>query len=204
MSINKLSIMKTGIIILAAGNSSRLGKPKQLLSYKSKTLLKIVEEAAIQSGCTPVIVVLGAYATEILKQENHPEITYITNDSWQEGMASSISAGLTALVAQYKHMEQVILAVSDQPFISSEVFLGLVEKHEQSKKPIVASSYAQTTGTPVLFNKTYFDQLLSLSGNNGAKHILEAHPEDVAIISFEPGKIDIDTETDYNNLINQP
>ena len=195
--------MNTGIIILAAGNSSRLGKPKQLLTFRGTTLLEIVTRAAIESGCKPLVVVLGAYSSEISKQQQDPNINYIINDSWQEGISSSIAAGLTAIMNQDQEVAQVIIAVSDQPFISSAVFLDLIKKQEETGKNMVTSSYAQTIGTPALFNKKYFDQLLSLTGNHGAKHILEQHPEDIASILFEAGKIDIDTETDYDNLIHQ-
>jgi len=195
--------MNTGIIILAAGNSSRLGKPKQLLTFRGTTLLEIVTRAAIESGCKPLVVVLGAYSSEISKQQQDPNINYIINDSWQEGISSSIAAGLTDIMNLDQEVEQVIIAVSDQPFINSTVFLDLIKKQEETGKNMVTSSYAQTIGTPALFNKKYFDQLLSLTGNHGAKHILEQHPEDIASILFEAGKIDIDTETDYDNLIHQ-
>lgn len=193
--------MNTGIIILAAGNSSRLGKPKQLVSYQGKTLLDIASMAAIESSCKPLVVVLGAYASEILEQHQHAGISYIINESWAEGMSSSISAGLTTLLAQDNTLQQLIIAVSDQPFISSKIFENLIKKQQHSGKSMVASSYAQTIGTPALFHRKYFDELLSLSGNEGAKHLLKQYPEDRETISFELGHIDIDTETDYNNLI---
>ena len=99
-------------------------------------------------------------------------------------------------------IENVIIAVSDQAFINSGILEGLLAKKELSGKNIVASSYAQTTGTPVLFNKKYFDQLIALKGNKGAKKILEQYPADTETIPFKQGHIDIDTEKDYNNLIN--
>ena len=195
--------MKTGIIILAAGNSSRLGKPKQLLDHQGKTLLEITSEAAIEaSSGNPVVVVLGAYADKISKHHHETNITYIVNESWEEGMSSSISAGLTTLLAQNSAIEQVIIAVCDQPYISAEIFESLIKKQEQTGKSIVASSYAQTIGTPALFNSKHFDELLSLSGNTGAKHLLKKYAGATETISFELGYIDIDTETDYNNLIN--
>lgn len=196
--------MNTGIMILAAGNSSRLGKPKQLLNYQGKTLLEVVSKAAIEASFgKTVVVVLGAYASEVSKDHHDAGITYVINDSWQEGMSSSISAGLTTLLAQNSAMEQLIIAVSDQPFISSAVFENLIKKQEQTGKGIVACVYAQTIGTPALFNRKYFDELLSLRGNKGAKHLLEQYTEDTETIAFELGYVDIDTDTDYDNLINQ-
>ncbi len=193
--------MDTGIVILAAGGSGRLGKPKQLLTYQDKTFLEIVSDAALETGFKPVVVVLGAYADDILKQQKQPGITYIVNDSWQDGMSSSISAGISAILGKQKDLENIIIAVADQVFITSKVFESLVEKQAKTGKNIIASSYAQTVGTPALFNKKYFDQLISLNGDTGAKNILMQHPDDTETITFEEGNIDIDTETDYNNLI---
>ena len=94
----------------------------------------------------------------------------------------------------------VIIAVSDQPYISSIVFELLAKKSAITGKNIVASRYSKTMGTPVLFNRKYFDELLLLEGNTGAKPLLQTYAEDVATIPFELGNIDIDTQTDYNNL----
>ena len=195
--------MSTGIIILAAGSSSRLGKPKQLLAYKGKTLLEIATEATLATNFKPIITVLGAYADEIARTYQNQYITYIVNDSWQEGMASSISAGLTEVLRQDPTIENIIITVADQVFLTSELLLNLLIKHQETGKNIIASTYAKTTGTPSLFNKQYFDKLMALGGNSGAKHILQQHSEDMATVDFELGHIDIDTETDYNKLIGQ-
>ncbi|TDQ11049.1 nucleotidyltransferase family protein [Pedobacter metabolipauper] len=193
--------MSTGIIILAAGNSSRLGKPKQLLTYQGKTLLQIVCDEALKTTYKPVIVVLGAYSDTILEQQSQEGITCIINERWQDGMSSSISAGILALLNSQPDIQNVIIAVADQVFITHAIFEKLVAQRELNGKSMVASSYAQTIGSPVLFNKKYFHQLLSLTGNHGAKHILKQHPDDIDTIAFELGHIDIDTETDYTNLI---
>lgn len=192
--------METGIIILAAGNSSRLGRPKQLLDYKGKRLLDIVIQEAVDSKCRPILVVLGAYAEEIGAQGQHPEIETILNENWKEGIGSSICLGLGTLLNQQETITRVIIAVADQPFINTQVFHDLIETQQKTNKAIVASRYAQTIGTPVLFCKQYFEALLSLKGSYGAKCIIEQHSEDMTTISFESGKIDIDTEQDYQHL----
>jgi len=192
--------MNTGIIILAAGNSSRLGRPKQLLKFKDKTLIEWTIKAALETHFQPVLVILGAFADQI-REKLPAEIQFIINEHWQEGMASSIAAGLAEILRQLPDLENVIIMVSDQAFINSKVLLELQEKHISSKKGIIASRYVQTTGTPVLFNKQYFSELLSLTGNNGAKSMLKLHDNDVETVAFAMGNIDIDTETDYHNLI---
>ena len=193
--------MNTGIIILAAGNSSRLGRPKQLLLFEDKSLMDRTIEAAYGTPFEPILVVLGAFADQI--QPMLPtEVQTITNQRWQEGMASSIASGLTKILALKPDLENIIITVSDQAFINPNILLALQDKQISTKKGIIASSYVQTTGTPALFNKKYFPQLLSLTGNNGAKSMLKLHDNDVETVAFELGNIDIDTETDYHNLIN--
>lgn len=192
--------MKTGIIILAAGNSSRLGSPKQLLNYRGKTLLEIISSAAIQADCSPIVVVLGAYAKEILDQHQYPGINYVINHNWEDGMSSSIAIGISAVLAESKDLQQVIIAVSDQPFISAEILENLIKEQGKNQKGIIASSYSETSGTPVLFHKKYFPQLLSLDGEQGAKQLLKQYPEDSSTVVFELGNVDIDTASDYHNL----
>ena len=193
--------MKTGIVILAAGNSSRLGEPKQLLHFKGKSLLNIVCEEALKTSFRPIVVVLGAYADQI-PRENGNEINYKFNAEWEKGMASSISAGLTNLIGIDETIENVIITVADQVFITANIFENLVTEQKRSGKGIVAATYAKTTGTPVLFHKKYFEKLLSLEGNAGAKKIVQHHLEDTSTVSFEKGAIDIDTQEDYEKLIN--
>jgi molybdenum cofactor cytidylyltransferase len=195
--------MKTGIIILAAGNSSRMGKPKQLLNYKGKTLLQTVIDEALKTDCKPFVVVLGANAEEIASKHNNDQIHFVINESWESGMASSIAAGLSSVIDNNIEIESVIIAVSDQVFIKMTNFSHLIEKQNETGKNIVASKYAETIGTPVLFRKHYFDALLSLKGTDGAKKLLKQYSKDVEAVPFELGEIDIDTETDYNNLISQ-
>ena len=113
----------------------------------------------------------------------------------------SIAAGLAATLKLSPGIQQVIIAVSDQAFISQEIFEQLYQQQQMSAKGIVASKYLETVGTPVLFSKKYFADLLALKGDSGAKSILKTYPKDIETISFEKGEMDIDTEEDYKKLI---
>lgn len=192
--------MNTGIIILAAGNSSRLGSPKQLLYYQGSSLLQRTVAAAETTAYVPILLVLGAHADQILDQHPDFNINIIINDSWEKGISSSIVAGLSKMLELEADTKNVVIAVADQPFIRPEIFTELVEESQRSRKNIVASKYAETIGTPVLFNEIYFDELIALNGNTGAKPLLQKYAADVATIPFELGHIDIDTQKDYNNL----
>jgi len=195
--------MENGIIILAAGNSSRLGKPKQLLTYKGKSLLEIATEAAKGTGSASIVTVLGAYADEISVAHQQSNVNYVINENWEKGMSTSIHAGLTELLKLNPAIENVIITVSDQAFLTAETLMQLIAEKEHTAYHIIASKYGNTIGTPVLFNKKYFTALMNLTGDTGAKHIIKQHPNEVTSISFEKGNIDIDTEADYNNLTKQ-
>ena len=128
-------------------------------------------------------------------------IDLIYNELWEQGIASGIAAGLKAMNSRHKDIHQVILAVCDQPFVSVSLFEQLYAVQNSSSKNIVASAYADTLGTPVLFTQKYFDLLLGLKGDEGAKKLLKAFPEDLARVDFPLGYIDIDTVEDYAGLI---
>ena len=193
----------TGIIILAAGNSSRLGQPKQLLRYKDTTFLEyIIGEASVIKEAA-VIVVTGANHELIEKEIDASKIKIAFNPDWESGMSSSINTGLNKALQLFPEIEKCILAVCDQPFVSHSIFENLIAEYHKTKKGIVASSYAETVGTPVLFAKEYFNELLRLKGQEGAKKIINGFLEDTASTPFEKGNIDIDTEEDYNKLISE-
>ncbi|MDB5119000.1 MAG: hypothetical protein JWN56_218 [Sphingobacteriales bacterium] len=185
------------LIILAAGNSSRLGQPKQNLLYQNKTLLQHVVDEGSKANLHPIIVVEGSTALQVLES-----IHVVQNNNWEQGMGSSISTGVSALLNIQPETEVLILTVCDQPFISAELFKELIDTYTEQKTGIVASAYADTMGTPVLFTEKYFPELLNLKGKEGAKRLLQIHKDDISLIQFPKGNIDIDTLTDYTNLIN--
>lgn len=189
-----------GIIILAAGPSSRLGKPKQLLAYHNKSLLRHVTEEAIHSETGPVIVVVGANTTAVAAELRGADTLITVNAGWTEGMAASIRHGLAEMLKILPDLDTAILAVCDQPFVEASLFRQLLAQATATGKGIVASAYEETQGTPVLFDKKYFPTLLELQGQQGAKKLLVQHPEDVASIPFPNGQIDIDTPEDYQSL----
>src|SRR5205809_4602958 len=189
----------TAIIILAAGGSTRFGNIKQLLHFNGKTLLQHAIGEATKAGAEPIVVVTGASADEISKGINQERIQVVLNERWQEGMASSIVAGIHAAITYNNDTEKIIIAVSDQPFVSASLFKQLYKTQEESVQHIIACAYANTMGTPALFTQKYFDALLSLQGDEGAKKILLANKDDVATIDFPQGNIDIDTQKDYED-----
>jgi molybdenum cofactor cytidylyltransferase len=191
----------TGLIILAAGASIRLGNPKQNLIFQNKTLLERSIETAVGSECRPIIVVLGANADGIdigIKDKN---VEFIFNPNWNEGMASSIRIAISE-IEKHEEISNVLIMLCDQPFVKSKLIADMLLKQQETDKAIVACKYNDTIGVPVLFDRSLFDELLLLKGQEGAKKILKDHPQDVVTIPFDKGSIDIDTQEDYNRLIN--
>lgn len=190
------------VILLAAGNSSRLGRPKQLLSYHDQTLLQHTLQAASDSVAHPIVVVLGAYSDAVEKVVDHGTAHVITNPDWQEGMASSVRRGLEALLEIDPLVEGAVMMVCDQPFVTAELLDNLIRRYLETGKAIVASSYGQTFGPPALFHKSLFPELLGLKGDVGAKGLIFKHPHDLESIPFPEGDIDVDTEADYQKFLN--
>lgn len=192
--------INSSIIILAAGESSRLGSPKQLLPYAGKNLLQHSIDVARASAVETITVMLGANADLIQSSISDTAIKIIVHNEWKEGMASTIRFGLNTLTTIYPQTEAVIFMVADQPFTTAELLDQLLDAHRTNGSKIVAAKYLDTFGTPVLFHKTFFPELLQLKGDVGAKSLVRKYLHETAFVPFPKGHIDIDTIDDYNNL----
>ncbi|MES2109014.1 MAG: nucleotidyltransferase family protein [Bacteroidota bacterium] len=188
----------TGIIILAAGSSSRLGKPKQNLIFNGQTLLQRAIQTALKVNCGPVITVLGGNADLIKPTLENFKVDIIFNADWQQGMSSSIRGGIQHLHENHPETTSAILMLCDQPFVDEVVLQKLIPANKS--RAIVASGYNETIGSPAFFDRFYFDELLSLKGNEGAKHLLLKYREKVVTVPFDLGSVDIDTIEDFQKL----
>jgi molybdenum cofactor cytidylyltransferase len=195
-----MTIYHTDIIILAAGASSRLGRPKQLLPWQGKTLLQHAVQMA-QTITTQPVVVTGANADQLAAGLHHNPVQIVFNPEWQQGIASSIRCGLQTLLNRTPSPDQVIFMVCDQPFVTTELLLELINERQNTHQPIVASAYGDTLGIPALFDKTMFAQLLDLQGDTGAKNIISQHNAQTARVAFPEGAFDIDTNAVYDALV---
>lgn len=183
---------RIGGIILAAGGSTRMGEPKQLLEVNGVPLVYAAAHAAKEGGCDVVCVVTG-HAHEAVEQAAaalSPMI--VRNEHWQRGMGSSIRIGVEAV----QPVSAVILMACDQPAVNSTVIRALIELHHQTGLPVVASQYADTLGIPALFDESCFAELCSLPDEHGAKAIIQARMERVAAYSFPAGALDLDRPED--------
>lgn len=192
--------MSIGIVILAAGESARMGSPKQLLAYRGTTLLQHAVNNAESVPGARVAVVLGAHAPQILASLADPRPLVIENPDWREGMGGSIRSGLRALLAEHAELSSVIFQLCDQPYLSAMMLADLISIHEQTGAAIVASEYNGSLGVPAIFSRDLFPELLALEGATGAKQIIKNHIDQVIGLAFPAGAFDIDTLADFNRL----
>jgi molybdenum cofactor cytidylyltransferase len=192
----------TAIIILAAGKSSRLGQPKQLLPFKGKSLLSHCIETA-KKVSEHVLVITGAEKIRIESEIKNSAVTVVHNPEWEEGMASSIRKGLSYTMENLKHVTSLIFMVCDQPFVTTGLLQNLIKENQETSKSIVASYYSEIAGTPVLFNQSIFPELLELTGDIGARKIIAKHKDRLATVPFPLGNVDMDTADDYRKLLMQ-
>jgi molybdenum cofactor cytidylyltransferase len=195
--------MKSGIIILAAGASTRLGRSKQMLDIDGVTLLMRTASASLQAHAGRVVVVLGANDPVHRDTLQGTPVEIVNNKQWQKGMGSSLKAGLRHLISQDDSLEAVVITVCDQPLLTKETIKNLFNQHLVSNKPIVASRYSGQQGVPVLFEKRYFKTLLEISDAEGAKKIIQTYASDVDVVDFPGGEIDLDTPEDYDAFKNR-
>lgn len=196
----KYPITHIGVIILAAGQSKRLGQPKQLLTLGEKTLLQHTIDISLKLGL-PTFVVLGANEKSISPTIQQENIHIVINDQWEEGMASSIRKGISALTQVYLQTDGVIILVCDQPFIDSAILEILIKEQKNNDLKAIACSYSNRLGTPALFHKSLFKELMELKGDVGARQILNNHSEEIASIEFRNGKWDVDTLDDFLEIL---
>ena len=190
-----------GLLLLAAGSSSRLARPKQLLPYQGQTLLRHAAEVAAASPCRPLVLVTGALHDELLPEIDGLPFHVVRNDAWADGMGGSIAAGLQELetASEAAKVDAVIVILCDQPLLTDEVIGQLIVQFQVTGQAVVASSYAGTQGVPALFSREIFPQLLALRGAAGARELLQQYAH-LPTVDFPGGATDVDTEAQYAAL----
>ena len=196
-------MQKIGAVILAAGESSRFGRPKQLVQFRGKSLVRRVVDAAKDANCSTIVVVLGSKRKQIERELGETDAIIAENQDWRRGIGSSIRVGVESAVNQAPDIEAIVLLTCDQPFVKTDTIECLIAMREKTTKAIIASSYSETLGVPALFDRSCFQELLALDDETGAKAIILSNRERVAEVLFPEGKIDIDTAADYEKLTAQ-
>jgi molybdenum cofactor cytidylyltransferase len=192
------------LLLLAAGGSTRMGRPKQLLDYHGRPLLRHSVERALGSRCRPVIVVLGSDADACAAVLHGLPVETVVNEDWMQGMGSSIRAGIAAVQARAPAAPAVVIALCDQPLISSAFLDQLVRTQIEQQAAMVAASYDDRPGVPALFAQSLFPRLALLDVQAGAKALLQAAGSELVTIPAPQAAMDVDTPEDYARLLRAP
>lgn len=170
----------------------RLGQPKQLLPYHGKSLLHHAAQTACAVHSSEVFVVLGADSTLLELELVGLQTRIIQAENWQEGMAASLRAGITAVA----DCDAALVMLCDQPLVTAEHLQALLAEFQPGV--IVASDYGEALGPPCVFDRAYFPELLALTGDSGARKLLTKYP--CRTVAFPGGRADVDTLTDWQAL----
>lgn len=186
-----------GAIILAAGASRRMGEPKQLLLWQGRSLLLRAVEAALDAKTWPVVVVVGAHAAQIKPVLAKLPVLIAENPAWAEGMASSLRAGVAVLQQFSRSIDGTLVTLCDQPGLTADVITRLIAAQRVTGRSIVASRYAGRNGAPALFLRIHFATLAALSGEEGARVLLNRGTDVIATVDLPELAVDLDTPADY-------
>ena len=190
-------------LLLAAGASKRMGKPKQLLPWGKETLIEHQIHTLLETN-HKVAVVLGAYADKISEVIEKFPVDIYTNQHWENGMGTSISYGLQMLIKKHPEVDAVLISLIDQPLIKSTHFKKMLDLFQpQNNEIIVSYSDKGWSGSPVLFDKVYFKELLKLKGDEGAKRIIQKYQNCIKYIDGGDLLKDIDTKENYIAALNE-
>jgi molybdenum cofactor cytidylyltransferase len=184
-------------IVLAAGESTRYGQPKQLLDWRGQPFVRAVATTALEAGLSPVIIVTGAHAEQIEEAVQDLDVILVHNSEWKSGQASSIRAGIKAV----KDVGSAIFLLTDQPQVTTSILRALIEKHAEGLHSIVAPLVLDQRANPVLFDRTTFKDLLSIEGDTGGRAIFHKHRVDYLPWHDDRLLLDVDTPEMYQRLI---
>jgi xanthine dehydrogenase accessory factor len=191
---------ESAVVILAAGGSRRLGRPKQLVEIAGQSLVRRAAETALSAGSGSVHVVVGAEVDRVRTALDGLPVELLINEAWREGMASSIRAAIETIEQRDRPVETLILMLCDQPGVTGDVLRRLLEAYRATRAPVVASRYPEGPGVPALFHAELFPALKSLDGDIGARQLIRHLDRDVVTIPFAMPD-DIDTAEDVASYV---
>jgi molybdenum cofactor cytidylyltransferase len=189
-------------VVLAAGKSTRMGKPKQLLRVHGRPMLGEILEVLRKTKVDRTVVVLGSNEEEVRRKVKFRKEQVVSNPAYADGMSSSLKSGLEAAVKA--GADAVMVVLGDQPWLRPETIDQLVDAYLRSKAPVVAPVYHGVRGNPVLFDQALFPQMMKTEGDAGAKGVLEGNRRSMLLVETEDKGVivDIDTPVDYEESRN--
>lgn len=178
-------------IVLAAGASRRLGRPKQLLRFEGRTLVERAADLAIAACDGPVLVVVGAHADEVVQSLGARPLSIVRNERWEEGMGRSLTAAIAALPAA---CDAVLVLLCDQPKLRVESLRELVARWRAAPDRLVASAYREALGVPAVFPRRLFASLAALAGDAGARRVIAQEGARALRVEVPEAAFDVDDE----------
>ncbi len=189
-------------IILAAGQSSRLGRAKQLLEWKGKSFVQHTFDVAARFvPPDQIIIVTGARQEQVEAHLSKHKLPFTHNPDWPEGMGSSIRTGTNVLLQAFPNIEAILIMVCDQVKIEPFDLQPLFEAHQANPEKAIVARYLNRVGVPVIFPKAWLAMLRELEGDRGARAILRNQPDALYPVDLPKAAFDVDTEEDYRNLL---
>jgi molybdenum cofactor cytidylyltransferase len=187
-------------IVLAAGRSSRLGIPKQLIEFRGEPLVRRVGKTVADAGASVVVVVVGAEIARVSQALAGFSFTrMVVNEHWQNGLASSLAAGIREVQCLDTRADGVLITTSDQPLVSVEALAEMLNAFDEGSR-LVAAAYSGTIGVPAVVAFEHFEELLALDGDAGAGRWLRTKGDAVRRIAMPEAAVDIDTADDVAML----
>ena len=189
------------ILLLAAGGSTRMGQPKQLLPWGNQTLIEHQIEILQDTG-NPINVVIGSNSDLVIPVIEKCPVNILVNTNWANGMGSSISLGINQIIQKFPNAKGVMITLLDQPLITTAFFKKMVDAYQPSSQQILVSHSASGwTGVPVLFDALYFKDLTQLKNDEGARKIIKRNEEHVILLEGGEMLEDMDTPEKYLQLL---
>jgi molybdenum cofactor cytidylyltransferase len=192
-------LRRTAIVILAAGGSRRLGRPKQLLSVLGEPLLRRVVRTAAEVDPDHLIVVLGSSAYDCVPVIKDCDADIVVNPFWESGLAGSIRIGVER--AEEQGADSVLFLLADQPWLNSEVIRRFLRRMNGETDVIISARYNGILGAPMMFGSSWFPQLKNLEGDQGARNLVSKEESRVEVIDWSEGAIDLDTPEDLAGMM---
>ena len=188
-------------LILAAGESRRMGRDKALLTYRGRTFLETLIDNLGAAGIANITVVLGHHAETIQRAVNLAAVRVVVNYDYQQGQTSSLQVGLAVAAANWP--EAVILCLVDHPAISPEVITKLIERFESTRPPVIIPTHKGQHGHPIVINQTLFPELLALPPDEPANSVIRKYRAATQFVEVADRGVllDVDDPADYERLI---
>lgn len=186
--------LRSGVVVLAAGEGRRFGAVKQLAPIRGEPMIHRVAHCVLELGL-PVVLVTGAHAPQVEAAIADLALHTVHNDAWASGMGGSLARGVARLLEIHPSLERLLLCLGDQPLVDPLYLRALLARHQADPNRIMATAHADACGPPAVFPRDCFESLLACSGARGAQALLRQQHARVEVVRGVDG-IDVDTAAD--------